>query len=400
MAASNPQLDRAKQGDPDAIAALMRRSLQPKGIDVTAAPVVDGVLPIVLSGDKSVNQESLVSFIRKGMVQLGAKPVRAVQIDWRLKGNELMNEWSETISLSDDNEFGFGAVGLSQLDPPTVPPVDESSLPYPEEEGGYSVHSGEDPGEDSSSKGKKGKKAKAEGKGRKKGSSPLLLLLVLVAGLAALVYAYQRGQLAPVVELLPPEVQSLLPPVTPEAVEPLVGEPSPPASPEGAAPGSPPPPPPTGAAPGSPPPPPPAGAAPGSPPPPPPAGAAPGSPPPPAGAAPGSPPPAAAVPASPPAGSPPAAPPVSPKPAAAGASPEVLAQFSEAVKSATSAANLAQTAKTKAEWQAVAASWQKAIAAMQAIPPAAAQQHAIAQDRIPKYQANLQAANQRAQQAP
>ncbi len=68
----------------------------------------------------------------------------------------------------------------------------------------------------------------------------------------------------------------------------------------------------------------------------------------------------------------------------------------EAVKNATDAANLTQNATSKEEWNTVASKWQAAINAMKAIPKDSPN-YAIAQDRIPIYQHNLEYAQQNAE---
>jgi len=99
--------------------------------------------------------------------------------------------------------------------------------------------------------------------------------------------------------------------------------------------------------------------------------------------------------------------PIAPKPKAK-ASPTPVAQkasapaaqasapttaFYNAVNNATSAAELTQTAKTKAQWNTVATNWQKAIALMKAVPKANPN-HKVAQQKVAEYQKNLNYAQQ------
>lgn len=84
--------------------------------------------------------------------------------------------------------------------------------------------------------------------------------------------------------------------------------------------------------------------------------------------------------------------PASPAPA----SPAAVADpFSEAVKAATSAANLAQNAQTKADWTKVASEWQRASQLMSKVP-ANHPKAAVAKDRAGQYAKNQQVAQQRA----
>jgi pilus assembly protein FimV len=71
--------------------------------------------------------------------------------------------------------------------------------------------------------------------------------------------------------------------------------------------------------------------------------------------------------------------------------------FREAVNAAQNAANLAQTASTPAEWQAVADSWEEAIALMKQVPESDPN-YATAQQKAIDYQPNLDYAQQNAQQ--
>ncbi|MEL6385373.1 MAG: hypothetical protein AAFQ89_23495 [Cyanobacteria bacterium J06626_18] len=61
--------------------------------------------------------------------------------------------------------------------------------------------------------------------------------------------------------------------------------------------------------------------------------------------------------------------------------------FTEAVRTATSAAELTQTAQTTEEWSTVGVQWDNAMQLMMKVPEDH-EQYAIAQDRIPTYQAN------------
>ncbi|HIK45393.1 MAG TPA: hypothetical protein IGR64_10970 [Leptolyngbyaceae cyanobacterium M65_K2018_010] len=73
--------------------------------------------------------------------------------------------------------------------------------------------------------------------------------------------------------------------------------------------------------------------------------------------------------------------------------------FREAVNAAQNAANLAQTAKTSAEWQVVADSWAQAIALMKQVPESSPN-YAVAQQKAVEYQPNLAYAQQNVQRLP
>jgi YVTN family beta-propeller protein len=67
--------------------------------------------------------------------------------------------------------------------------------------------------------------------------------------------------------------------------------------------------------------------------------------------------------------------------------------FYDGVNAAMAAAQLAQKAKTQAEWDAVARVWQQAIAAMQSVPPTN-RDYTLAQQKLQEYQSNLNYARQ------
>lgn len=78
--------------------------------------------------------------------------------------------------------------------------------------------------------------------------------------------------------------------------------------------------------------------------------------------------------------------------------PQNAQTFREAVNHATSAADLTQTAKTKAEWNAVSNDWQRAIDLMKAVP-STSPNYQVAQKKIVEYQRNLNFANKASQLA-
>lgn len=87
----------------------------------------------------------------------------------------------------------------------------------------------------------------------------------------------------------------------------------------------------------------------------------------------------------------------SPAPAATSPSKNALA-FRDAVNKAIDAAQLTQTAKTKAQWNTVASNWQQAIALMRAVPKANPK-YQVAQQKAVEYQSKLNYAKQASQLA-
>lgn len=99
MSATQPNVvESAKQGNPKAIAALMSRSLKPKGID-TKAFLKSDCLNIFLESAEIPPQQALVNFTRKGIEELGIQTIKTVKVHGRQVGNALPN-WSEDFSLS------------------------------------------------------------------------------------------------------------------------------------------------------------------------------------------------------------------------------------------------------------------------------------------------------------
>ncbi|MGD1702141.1 hypothetical protein [Dapis sp. BLCC M229] len=73
--------------------------------------------------------------------------------------------------------------------------------------------------------------------------------------------------------------------------------------------------------------------------------------------------------------------------------------FSQAVRFATKAANLAQSARTKQQWDRVAQEWVQAVAWMQAVPPENPRR-AFAEKKVAEYMRNLAYSQQQAASAP
>lgn len=96
MSQQNP-LELAKQGNPNAIAALINRNLKPRGVTAKVSRK-DDCLRIMLESNGVPNQDSLVGFIRSGVLKLGVSGINTLQIFGRQVGDEVP-VWSQTISL-------------------------------------------------------------------------------------------------------------------------------------------------------------------------------------------------------------------------------------------------------------------------------------------------------------
>jgi hypothetical protein len=90
-------LNAAKQGNPEAITALINRALQPKGI-TARAKLVNGTLQVMLEGNITPNQSESVAYVAKGIKGLGIPGISHLIIAGRAVGSEQL-EWTERIEL-------------------------------------------------------------------------------------------------------------------------------------------------------------------------------------------------------------------------------------------------------------------------------------------------------------
>ncbi|HIK28159.1 MAG: hypothetical protein N3E45_01985 [Oscillatoriaceae bacterium SKW80] len=104
MSSAKPNpLELAKQGDPTAIAALLNRSLQSKGITAKANQE-DGYLHLTLESAQVPNQQALVSFIHQGMMKLQSEAIHTVMIE-AYKTGERLPAWSQELQLETGSLF-------------------------------------------------------------------------------------------------------------------------------------------------------------------------------------------------------------------------------------------------------------------------------------------------------
>ena len=90
-------LELAKQGDVNAIATLMNRKLQPKGI-IAKAGMKNDCLQIVLSAAEVPPQQTLVALIHKSMTSLGAEAIKRVKVYGKQTGEEIP-AWDEEFEV-------------------------------------------------------------------------------------------------------------------------------------------------------------------------------------------------------------------------------------------------------------------------------------------------------------
>ncbi|MBD2091586.1 hypothetical protein H6F67_17215 [Microcoleus sp. FACHB-1515] len=87
----------ARQGDPSAIAALMNRTLKPKGITAKAV-ARQGCLQIQLESTQVPNQTALTKFVSQGLNNLGVRSIRSVRLYGYQVGSEIP-AWEEELVL-------------------------------------------------------------------------------------------------------------------------------------------------------------------------------------------------------------------------------------------------------------------------------------------------------------
>jgi hypothetical protein len=129
MTTSQPDLvELAKQGDAQAIAALMNHHLQPKGIYAKTASQ-DGCLYIKLEGDQ-LPRQAVTTFIRKGMTGLAASSIERVKVYGQRTGDWLP-AWSEEFQLPNPPIAGEqNAANFNHRQKPTpAKPIVSISIP-------------------------------------------------------------------------------------------------------------------------------------------------------------------------------------------------------------------------------------------------------------------------------
>ena len=90
-------LEKAKNGQPDAIATLLNRNLQPKGITAKAS-VKNNCFWIMLEGAKTPPQKQLVEFIRQAFTKLEVDAYATIKIYGKCL-NEEIPDWHEDLAI-------------------------------------------------------------------------------------------------------------------------------------------------------------------------------------------------------------------------------------------------------------------------------------------------------------
>ncbi len=111
-------LELARQGDANAIAALMNAVLEPKGITARAS-LENGCLSVFLESAKRLNQQTMMTFIRRGILELGTESIQTVKASGHKIGERSFS-WVE--------EFEVHPAALPEIqEEVTVDEVEESN---------------------------------------------------------------------------------------------------------------------------------------------------------------------------------------------------------------------------------------------------------------------------------
>ena len=119
-------LELAKQGDANAIAILINRSLQPKGIKAEARRLRDR-LDIILHSTQTPNQKALESLLQRGMVTLQIGVIRLVHVYARRTGSDIL-AWESEFELDALPDYSPEPQVEPEIEPeimPTQPSIDQ-----------------------------------------------------------------------------------------------------------------------------------------------------------------------------------------------------------------------------------------------------------------------------------
>lgn len=93
-------LELAKQGDPNAIAELMNRSLQSRGMHANVDRAGDR-LRVTLQAEQVPNRQALIAFVQNGITTLGIESIRTVEVSGQQAGTGAI-AWTQEIVLGPD----------------------------------------------------------------------------------------------------------------------------------------------------------------------------------------------------------------------------------------------------------------------------------------------------------
>jgi predicted aspartyl protease len=115
-------IERAKQGDPEAIATLLNHALQPKGITATVHRWGD-CLRIMLETEQIPGQQATVQYMQKSMSKLGVETIKTVQL-------YIKHRFATVPAWSQRFELETLPVSLSPLEPKYSTQPSSSSVQF------------------------------------------------------------------------------------------------------------------------------------------------------------------------------------------------------------------------------------------------------------------------------
>ncbi|PSB30143.1 hypothetical protein [Stenomitos frigidus] len=108
-------LSAAKQGNPQAIAALMNRSLNPKGIKVKTK-LTGSELHVMLEAEHTPNQQALVAYVSKGIANLKIESIKNLAIYGRVEGEDFP-AWSDRVGLTVPHQAVESGIETAKTEP-------------------------------------------------------------------------------------------------------------------------------------------------------------------------------------------------------------------------------------------------------------------------------------------
>lgn len=115
-------IERAKQGDPEAIATLLNHALQPKGMTATVHRSGD-CLRIMLETEQIPGQQITVQYMQKSMTKLGVETIKTVQL-------YIKHRFATVPAWSQRFELETPPVCLSPLEPESSTQPSSSSVEF------------------------------------------------------------------------------------------------------------------------------------------------------------------------------------------------------------------------------------------------------------------------------
>jgi hypothetical protein len=119
-------LQLARQGNPDAIAALMNQHLQARGITAQVTQQ-DDALNVFLESAQALSQEELVAYVQKGVTGLSLDNIHQLNVSGKQVGHTAA-DWTETIQFNSPSAVSTATPDNGSTSPPSISDVEEFDL--------------------------------------------------------------------------------------------------------------------------------------------------------------------------------------------------------------------------------------------------------------------------------